>query len=289
MLTFNENNQMAVYEVPGQHSLRSDPEMADMERVDKETLYVEKYPAAGYAVLTLHRPDRLNAGSPTLFGELAETISSFERDANVRAVVLTGGEGKSFSAGADLGDMTFDDMGNCYSFIKQAHAPFEAIERLSKVVIAAVNGYAFGFGTEIALACDLVIASDRARFGLREMNHGLLPAVTVTRGIDMIGRRRVAWMAFTSDDISPQEARELGFVNKIVEHDALVAAYTDLAVRIAKRAPLAVAATKCVLNKEAGAHYREGENVMPAIFASADVAEGRLAFEEQREPVFKGR
>ncbi len=263
--------------------------MADMERVDMETLYVEKYPAAGYAVLTLHRPDRLNAGSPTLFGELAETISSFERDANVRAVVLTGGEGKSFSAGADLGDMTFDDMGNCYSFIKQAHAPFEAIERLSKVVIAAVNGYAFGFGTEIALACDLVIASDRARFGLREMNHGLLPAVTVTRGIDMIGRRRVAWMAFTSDDISPKEARELGFVNKIVEHDALVAAYTDLAVRIAKRAPLAVAATKCVLNKEAGAHYREGENVMPAIFASADVAEGRLAFEERREPVFKGR
>jgi enoyl-CoA hydratase/carnithine racemase len=259
-----------------------------MERVDKETLYIERYPGAGYAVVTLHRPDRLNAGSPTLFGELAETMTAFDSDDQVRAVVLTGGDSKAFSAGADLGGMTFDSMGNCRSFIRQAHAPFEAIERLSKVVIAAVNGYAFGFGTEIALACDLVIASDKARFGLREMNHGLVPAVTITRGVDMIGRRRVAWMALTSDDLSAEDAREYGFVNKVVPHDELVAAYTELATRIAKRAPLAVAFTKWTLNKAAGGHYREGENLMPAIFASQDVAEGRQAFEERREPVFRG-
>ena len=262
--------------------------MADMERSDKETLFIERFSAAGYAVVTLHRPDRLNAGSPTLFGELAETMEEFDADDAVRAIVLTGGDSKAFSAGADLGGMTFDSMGNCRSFIRQAHAPFEAIERLSKVVIAAVNGYAFGFGTEIALACDLVVASEQARFGLREMNHGLVPAVTITRGIDMIGRRRVAWMAYTSDDVSAAEAREFGFVNKVVPHESLVDEYTALASRIAKRAPLAVAATKWTLNKYAGAHYREGENLMPAIFASADVAEGRLAFEERREPVFRG-
>ena len=262
--------------------------MADMERIDKETLFVERFSSEGYAVVTLHRPDRLNAGSPTLFGELAETIQSFDGDDGVRAVVLTGGDSKAFSAGADLGGMTFDSMGNCRSFIRQAHAPFEAIERLPKVVIAAVNGYAFGFGTEIALACDLVLASDKARFGLREMNHGLVPAVTITRGIDMIGRRRVAWMAYTSDDLSAEDAREFGFVNKVVPHESLVKEYSELASRIAKRAPLAVAATKWTLNKEAGAHYREGENLMPAIFASEDVAEGRKAFEERREPVFRG-
>jgi enoyl-CoA hydratase/carnithine racemase len=262
--------------------------MADMERIDKETLFVERYPADGYAVVTLHRPDRLNAGSPTLFRELAETMTGFDGDDEIRAIVLTGGDSKAFSAGADLGGMTFDSMGNCRSFIRQAHAPFEAIERLPKVVIAAVNGYAFGFGTEIALACDLALASDKARFGLREMNHGLVPAVTITRGIDMIGRRRVAWMAYTSDDLSAEDAREFGFVNKVVPHDTLVAEYTDLAKRIAKRAPLAVAATKWTLNKEAGGHYREGENLMPAIFASEDVAEGRKAFEERREPVFRG-
>jgi enoyl-CoA hydratase/carnithine racemase len=259
-----------------------------MERIDKETLFVERYPADGYAVVTLHRPDRLNAGSPTLFRELAETMTAFDGDDEIRAIVLTGGDSKAFSAGADLGGMTFDSMGNCRSFIRQAHAPFEAIERLPKVVIAAVNGYAFGFGTEIALACDLALASDKARFGLREMNHGLVPAVTITRGIDMIGRRRVAWMAYTSDDLSAEDAREFGFVNKVVPHDTLVAEYTDLAKRIAKRAPLAVAATKWTLNKEAGGHYREGENLMPAIFASEDVAEGRKAFEERREPVFRG-
>lgn len=262
--------------------------MADMERIDKETLFVERYPSDGYAVVTLHRPDRLNAGSPTLFRELAETMTGFDGDDEVRAIVLTGGDSKAFSAGADLGGMTFDSMGNCRSFIRQAHAPFEAIERLPKVVIAAVNGYAFGFGTEIALACDLALASDQARFGLREMNHGLVPAVTITRGIDMIGRRRVAWMAFTSDDLSAEDAREFGFVNKVVPHDTLVDEYTALAKRIAKRAPLAVAATKWTLNKEAGGHYREGENLMPAIFASEDVAEGRKAFEERREPVFRG-
>lgn len=262
--------------------------MADMERADKETLYVEKYPADRYAVVTLHRPDVLNAGSPTLFRELAETIASFENDDDVRAVVLTGGTGKSFSAGADLGGMTFDSMGDCRRFIRIAHEPFEAIERLGKVVIAAVNGYAFGFGTEIALACDLVIASDKARFGLREMNHGLVPAVTITRGVDMVGRRRVAWMAYTSDDLNAEEAREFGFVNKVVPHESLVEEYTALAARIAKRAPLAVAATKWTLNKAAGSHYREGENLMPAIFASADVTEGRKAFEERREPVFRG-
>jgi enoyl-CoA hydratase/carnithine racemase len=262
--------------------------MGDTERIDKDTLYIEKFLTERYAVVTLHRPDVLNAGSPTLFRELAETISGFDADDDVRAIVLTGGDSKAFSAGADLGGMTFDSMGNCRSFIRQAHAPFEAIERVSKPVIAAVNGYAFGFGTEIMLVCDLAIASDKARFGLREMNHGLVPAVTITRGIDMIGRRRVSWMALTSDDLSAEEAREFGFVNKVVPHDRLVEEYTALAVRLAKRAPLAVAVTKWTLNKAAGAHYREGENLMPAIFASKDVAEGRHAFEERREPVFRG-
>ena len=263
--------------------------MAEIERIEHETLIVEKHLAARYAVVTLHRPDKLNAGSPTLFRELARAISSFDRDDDVRAVVLTGGGSKAFSAGADLGGMTFDSMGNCYDFIRICHEPFEAIETLPKPVVAAVNGYAFGFGLEISLVCDLVLASDKARFSLREMNHGLLPAVTLTRGLDIAGRRRVAWMALTSDDMTAEEAREFGFVNKVVPHAELEASYTALATRLAKRAPLAVAATKRLLNKGAGSHYREGENVMPAIFASHDVEEGRRAFEESRPAVFDGR
>jgi enoyl-CoA hydratase/carnithine racemase len=252
-----------------------------------ETLLVERHPER-YAVITLHRPDKLNAGSPTLFRELGEAIRGFDGDDDVQAVVLTGGDSKAFSAGADLGGMTFDNSRDCYWFIRRCHEAFEAIEQLPKIVIAAVNGYAFGFGLEILLSCDLVLSSDSARFGLREMNHGLLPAVTVTRGLDIVGRRRVAWMAYTSEDLSPAEAREYGFVNKVVPHDELQAAAHELAARMAKRAPLAVAVTKRLLNQEAGSHFRAAENLMPAIFGTADVTEGRRAFEERREPQFKG-
>ena len=256
-------------------------------RVDHETLYVERYDA-GYAVVTLHRPDKLNAGSPTLFAELGAVMRGFDGDDSVRAVVLTGGDSKAFSAGADLGGMTFDEMADCYAFIRRCHEAFESIENLPRAVVAAVNGYAFGFGLEITLSCDLVIASDRARFGLREMNHGLVPAVTLTRGLDIIGRRRVAWMALTSDDLTADEAREFGFVNRVVPHEQLADEYHALATRLAARAPLAVAVTKRLLNHETGRHYRAAENFMPAIFRSRDVAEGRRAFEERRPPHFSG-
>jgi enoyl-CoA hydratase len=263
--------------------------MADIERTDHETLFVERHLDERFAVVTLHRPDKLNAGSPTMFGEIGAVMRSFDRDDSVRAVVLSGGESKAFSAGADLGGMTFDDMGSCYDFIRICHDAFESIELLPKPVVACVNGYGFGFGLELTLSCDLVLASDRARFGLREMNHGLLPAVTVTRGIDIIGRRRVAWLALTSDDITATEAVEYGFVNKVVPHDQLMTEGRALAARLAKRAPLAVATTKRLLNQGAGPHFRAAENLMPAIFATADVAEGRKAFEDRRAPEYRGR
>lgn len=261
---------------------------ATVERTDFETLFVEKHLRDRYAVVTLHRPDKLNAGSPTLFHELGNVIRGFDGDDQVQAVVLTGGDSKAFSAGADLGGMTFDNARDCFWFIRRCHEAFESIETLPKIVIAAVNGYAFGFGLEITLSCDLVIASDRARFSLREMNHGLLPAVTVTRGVDIIGRRRVAWLAYTSEDLTAEEARAYGFVNKVVPHDQLVPAYHELAARMAKRAPLAVAVTKRLLNQHAGPHFRAGENLMPAIFMTDDVEEGRRAFEERREPEYRG-
>lgn len=258
------------------------------QRTEHETLYVDKHVEDRYAVVTLHRPDKLNAGSPTLFHELGNVIDGFDGDDDVRAVVLTGGDSKAFSAGADLGGMTFDDAKDAYWFIRRCHEPFEAIERLPKPVVAAVNGYAFGFGLEITLACDLVLASERARFSLREMNHGLLPGVTVTRGLDMIGRRRIAWMAMTSEDMDAAEAREFGFVNKVVPHDELAQRAVDLAIQLANRPPIALAVTKRILNFQAGEHYRNAENYMPGVFRTADVEEGRAAFAERREPRYEG-
>jgi enoyl-CoA hydratase len=258
-----------------------------VQRTEYETLFVDKYPER-FAVVTLNRPDKLNAGSPTMFGEIGEVMRGFDSDDDTQAVVLTGGDSKAFSAGADLGGMTFENARDCYWFIRRCHEAFETIEQLPKVVIAAVNGYAFGFGLEILLSCDLVLSSDKARFGLREMNHGLLPAVTVTRGLDIIGRRRVAWMAYTSEDLTPDEASEYGFVNKVVAHDKLAGAANELAARMARRAPIAVAVTKRLLNQGAGPDFRAAENLMPAVFGTADVEEGRRAFEERREPKFAG-
>jgi len=263
--------------------------MADVERTDHETLFVEKHLADRFAVVTLHRPEKLNAGSPTLFREVGAVMRGFDADDDVGAVVLTGGDGQAFSAGADLGGMTFDDSRDRFAFIRLCHEAFESIELLPKVVIAAVNGYAYGFGLEITLSCDLVLASDRARFSLREMNHGLLPAVTVSRGVDIMGRRRVAWLAFTSDDLTPEDAREYGFVNKVVPQERLRQEYEALAARMAQRPPLAVAMTKRQLNAKAGPDYRAAENFMPAVFGTEDVAEGRRAFEERRDPRFEGR
>jgi enoyl-CoA hydratase len=262
--------------------------MTEPVRTDHETLFVERYSEEGYAVVTLSRPDKLNAGSPTMFRELAHVMNGFELEDEVRAVVLTGGGSKAFSAGADLGGMTMDRARDRYWFIRQAHEAFEAIERLSKPVVAAVNGLALGFGFEIALVCDLLVASDKARFSLREMNHGLLPSVTVTRGLDIIGRRRIAWLAMTSEDITAEEAREYGFVNKVVPHEELESTFAELAVKLAGRAPIALAVTKRVLNFQAGEHYRSAENFMPGIFGTADVEEGRQAFAERRAPKFEG-
>jgi enoyl-CoA hydratase len=263
-------------------------EMTELVRTDHETLFVERYIEEGYAVVTLSRPDKLNAGSPTMFRELAQVMNGFELEDEVRAVVLTGGGSKAFSAGADLGGMTMDRARDRYWFIRQAHEAFEAIERLSKPVVAAVNGLALGFGFEIALVCDLLLASDKARFSLREMNHGLLPSVTVTRGLDIIGRRRIAWLAMTSEDITAEEAREYGFVNKVVPHEELESTSAELAAKLAGRAPIALAVTKRVLNYQAGEHYRSAENFMPGIFSTADVEEGRQAFAERRAPKFEG-
>lgn len=262
--------------------------MAANRTHEYKTIIIERRVGERYAIITLNRPDKLNAGSPTMFKEIGDAIRGFDHDEDVRAVVITGGGPRAFSAGADLGDMTFDASRDRYQFIRRCHEAFESIELLPKVVIAAVNGYAFGFGLELLLSCDLVIASERATFGLREMNHGLLPAVTLTRGLDIIGRRRVAWLAYTSEDLTAEQAREYGFVNKVVQADQLMPEYTKLAARMARRAPLAVAVTKRLLNRGGGPQFRDSENLMPAIFGSEDVEEGRRAFEEKREPNFNG-
>ena len=160
---------------------------------------------------------------------------------------------------------------------------------MPKPVIAAVNGYAYGFGTGITLSCDVVIASDKAKFSTREVNWGQIPIETLLRGAEHMGKRTIAYMALTGATFSAQEAKEVGLINKVVPHDQLMEEALKIAEGMKKGAPLAQKMIKRVLNRKCREDWDWTMAMMPAIFSSEDVAEARAAFMEKRKPEFKGR
>ncbi len=258
-----------------------------------ENLIYEK--EEGIAIVTMNRPDRLNALSFKLKEELSNVFDVMEKEDEVKIVILTGGP-KAFSAGADIKERSTVQMSQPQSFFerRKSHAFFCKIEDFEKPVIAAVSGVAVGGGCELSLVCDLRIASETARFGVPEVKIGVIPAAGGTQRLPrIIGITKAKELLYTGDFIDAQEAYRLGLVNKVVPVDNLMDAAKELARKLMNNPPLSVKFTKRAVNVGMQldlASALEYEAYCAVIVgASEDRIEGFKAFVEKRKPVYKGR
>ncbi len=247
------------------------------------------------AVVTLNRPTVLNALNAHLLSELSTALRELEADDAVRAIVVTGAGTKAFAAGADIGEL--NALKNAVEGADKARtgqAVTLQIERLKKPVIMAVNGFALGGGCELAMAGDIRIASENARFGQPEVNLGLIPGYGGSqRTTRLLGKGMAMFLCLSGDMIDAAMAREIGLVERVVPQDELLPAAKKLANTIAQKAPLAIQACKRAIN--GGAHLPMADALelealeFGALVNTDDFKEGTSAFLEKRKAAWKAQ
>jgi len=249
---------------------------------------------AGLATITFNRPKALNALNSQLLDELHQCLLEIDKDEDIRVLILTGAGEKAFVAGADISELAQLNALQAKSFAHKGQSVINKLTELSIPVIAAVNGYALGGGTEMALACDFIYASETAAFGLPEITLGLIPGFGGTqRLMRLIGPNRAKEMIYTGKMIKAPEAFEMGFVNRVLPPDALIAAVTETARTIAGKGKVALRAAKQSVNSGLNTDLATGLRIVQDAFslcmASGVAQEGTRAFLEKRKPVFTGR
>jgi enoyl-CoA hydratase len=248
----------------------------------------------GIATITLNRPEALNAFSKEVVSEVLQALEDIRSDESVRVVILTGAGEKAFSAGADIKAMIGMNASKARELSLMGEKLCLALENLEKPVIAALNGYALGGGLEVAMSCDLRIASENSRMGQTEINIGLIPGWGGTQRLTrLVGRTKAKEMVFTGKMIDARTAEQLGIVNMVVPADKFREAVRQFALELASKAPVAIKVAKALIDKGAEigldsalALEREGFGV---VASTEDLQEGVNAFTEKRKPVFKGK
>jgi enoyl-CoA hydratase len=256
-----------------------------------DLILVERQTERRTALARINRPKQLNALNAQVMDELCETLEALDRDDEVRAIVVTGNE-RAFAAGADIGEMA--DATPVEMLKGNRIGQWDRIRRITKPVIAAVNGWALGGGCELAMALDLIVAGESAKFGQPEIKIGVIPGAGGTQRLTRaIGKSKAMHMILTGEPITAREAERAGLVAKVVPDELVVEDALALAAAIAEKSPVALRLAKEAVNgayemslTDALAHERR---LFYLLFASEDQKEGMAAFLEKRDPDFKGR
>lgn len=262
-----------------------------MIAMEYENIIVER--KSNIAYVTINRPEVRNALNQQTLNEISHSLAELEQDDNVKCIVFTGAGGKSFAAGADIGQLktrTFLDAfqpGNMQQV-------YDKIEACKKPTIAMINGYALGGGCELAMACDIRVASTNAKLGLPELNLAIMPGAGGTQRLArIVGKGKALEMILTGKIIDAEEAKMIGLVSEVVSPDELVAKTEEIAEKIMSKGPLAVMLAKLAVHHGADADLKTGlliEKLSQAVlYESEDKQEGTAAFLEKRQANFKGR
>lgn len=248
----------------------------------------------GVAVVTIDRPKALNALNAATVAELSRAVAALAEDVSVRVVIFTGAGDKAFVAGADIAEMRTMSAAEGRAWGRLGQKVFAAIEALPQPVIAAVNGFALGGGCELAMACDIRIAAENARFGQPESGLGITPGFGGSQRLPrLVGPGRAKELLFTGDVVDAAEAFRIGLVNKVVPAGRALDEALAMAAKIAGRSPVAVAYCKAAVDVGmsvdlASALAYEAE-LFGLCFAAPDQKEGMTAFVEKRKPVYRTR
>jgi len=256
-----------------------------------ETILVEK--RGSVAILTINRPDKLNALSSKVHAEGVGALDELRKDTEIRVLVITGAGEKSFIAGADIGEFAEQTPVTQRNLFYEKTF-FNSIDTFPKPVIAMINGFCLGGGCELALACDIRLASEKARFGQPEINLGIIPGGGGTQRLTrLVGEGKSMEIILTGDMIDAPTALQLGLVNHVFSAEELEAKTMEMANKIAEKSPIALQMAKEAVKLASRSNLDEGlrreVDLFAICFSTADKQEGVAAFLEKRKPVFKGK